>query len=115
MYDTFSIVATAREYYLGKWDPALPARITTLIQAYRNNYPQGFHIECDFAPVKLNKWLVKAVFSLSLRTHPQYRLIDKLVVVRFASLVYPLVHLWQKRRMPEFARQQAMGIQVLFK
>lgn len=115
MYDTFAIIATAREYYLGKWDASLPGRIAALVQTYHSKYPHGFHVECDFAPVRLKKWLIKALFSLSLRTHPQYRLIDRILIIRCASLVYPLVHLWQKRRIPEFARQQAMGIQVLFK
>jgi hypothetical protein len=114
-YDTFRIVAAAREYYLGPWDSRLAAEIRHLARAYRERYPHGFHIQYDFSPVRLKKWLIKTIFKLSLRPHPHYRLIDRFFVIRFASLVYPLFHLWQKKRLPRFAREQAMGIQILFK
>ena len=114
-YDTFSIVAAAREYYLGKWDPSIPKRIVKLVREYNTKYPHGFHILYDFSPVHFKKWLIKTIFKISLRQHPHYRLLDKLFLNRFASLVYPIFNYWQKRRLDDFYREQAMGIQVLFK
>jgi hypothetical protein len=114
-YRTFEILAVAREYYFGDWSTDLQKRITQLVTAYRNDYPQGFHLIADFNPVKFKKWLIKSVFHLSLRRHPHYRLIDRLVLLRFASLIYPLFRVWEKRRLPSFTRNQAMGIEVLFK
>ena len=114
-YRTFEILAAAREYYFGDWSNDLRKRLMQLITAYRSDYPEGFHIIADFNPVKFKKWLIKTVFHLSLRRHPHYRLIDRLVLLRFASLIYPLFRIWEKRRMPSFTRNQAMGIEVLFK
>ena len=114
-YDTFEIIAAAREYFLGPWNAALAERITQLVEQYRVKYPDGFHFLVDFKPAPLNQWLIKSIFNLSLRPHPEYRLIDRLFLLRFASLVYPLFNLWQKHRLPAFTRDRAMGIQILFK
>jgi hypothetical protein len=114
-YDTFRIVAAAREYYLGPWNSRLAAEIRELVGDYNRKYPHGFHVQCDFSPVRVKKWLIKTIFRLSLRPHPHYRLIDRFFVIRFASLVYPLFHLWQRKRLPGFVREQTMGVQVLFK
>ncbi len=114
-YDTFRILATAREYYLGPWDVQVARTIERLAAEYRTKYPNGFHILCDFSPVRFKKWMIKTIFWLSLRPHPHYRALDRYFLIRFASLIYPLVNWWQRRGLPEFAREQAMGIQVLFR
>lgn len=114
-YAVCKVIAMGREYYLGDWDPKLARSITEEIQRYRQRYPHGFHIICDFSPVQLKKWMVKTIFRLSVRHTPNYRWIDRIFFLRFAALVYPIVNWWQKRRLPSFARSQAMGIQTLFK
>jgi hypothetical protein len=114
-YATFKIVALSREYYLGKWDPKIPRRIIREVEAYRRKYPHGFHVVYDFSPVRFKKWLIKGLFKLSLRSHPHYRLIDRILIIRLAGLVYPVFHLWSRKRMPDFSHEQAMGLQVLFK
>ena len=114
-YATFEIIAAAREYFFGPWDAAVAERITRLVAQYGVKYPDGFHFLVDLKPVPLNKWLIKNIFRISLRSHPDYRLVDRLFLLRFASLVYPLFSLWQKRRLPAFTRDRAMGIQILFK
>ena len=114
-FDTFEIIAAAREYFFGPWDAAVAARISQLVEQYGAKYPDGFHFLVDFKPVPFNKWLIKTIFHISLRSHPDYRLIDRIFLLRLASLVYPLFHLWQQRRLPAFTRDRAMGIQILFK
>ena len=114
-YATFEIIAAAREYFFGPWNAAVAERITRLVAQYGVKYPDGFHFLVDLMPVPLNKWLIKNIFRVSLRSHPDYRLVDRLFLLRFASLVYPLFSLWQKRRLPAFTRDRAMGIQILFK
>ncbi len=114
-YATFKIVALSREYYLGKWDPQIPKRIVQEVEAYRRDYPHGFHVVYDFSPVRFKKWLIKGLFKFSLRSHPHYRLIDRILIIRLAGLVYPVFHLWSRKRMPDFSHEQAMGLQVLFK
>ena len=114
-YATFKILALSREYYLGRWDPQITQRIIRAAEAYRRDYPHGFHVIHDFSPVHCKKWLIKALFKISLRSHPQYRLVDRILIIRLAGLVYPLFHLWSRKRMPDFSHEQAMGLQVLFK
>lgn len=114
-YATFKILAVAREYYFGPWDEDVARRLTELVNDYRKRYPRGFHIILDFNPVHLKKWLIKTIFRFSLRMHPHYRFLDMFILLRFASLIYPLFRIWEKRRMPSFTRSQAMGIEVLFK
>lgn len=115
MYDTYKIIAISREYYLGSWNPKFIKKFRDEITQYNEKYPNGFHILYDFKPVHLKKWLIKTIFKLSLRNHPHYRIIDKILFLKFASLIYPLFYLWEKKRVPEFAKEQAMGISTLFK
>ncbi len=115
MYDTFHLVAMGREYYLGPWKPELVKAIEEEVEIYNSKYPHGFHVHCDFNPVQFKKWLIKSIFKISLRPHPQYRLFDRLFLLRFASLIYPIFRLWEKYRAPDFAKEQAMGINTLFK
>ena len=114
-YRTFELLAVAREYYFGDWHHDIQKRLMILIDKYRTDFPDGFHIIADFNPVKFKKWLIKTIFRLSLRRHPHYRIVDRLLLLRFASLIYPLFRIWEKKRMPQFTRSQAMGIEVLFK
>ncbi|MBD3390510.1 MAG: glycosyl hydrolase family 67 [Chitinivibrionales bacterium] len=114
-YDTFRLVATAREYFLGQWSAELGERIERMAHEYRNRYPNGFVIEHDFAPVRIKKRVIKAIFKLCLRRRPDYRTADSLFLLRLTGWFYPLVRVWERRRMPEFVQKQAMGIQVLFK
>jgi hypothetical protein len=114
-YDTLELLAVAREYYFGEWHQELQKRLLERIDRYREKYPDGFHVAVDFNPVKVKKWLIKSIFWLSLRRRPAYRLVDYVLLLRFASLLYPLFRLWENKRLPEFTRRQAMGIEVLFK
>ena len=114
-YRTFQLLAVAREYYFGEWHNDLQKRITDLIERYRRDYPDGFHVIADFNPVRFKKWLIKTIFRISLRNHPHYRFVDRFFLLRVTSLVYPLFRIWEKKRMPSFARDQAMGIEILFK
>lgn len=113
-YRTFQLLAAARQYYLGPWDPRFAVKLNQLAAAYRSAYPQGFRVLDDFTPVKFRKHLVKLIFATCVRDRPAYRLFDTLFLTRFASLIYPLVRRFG-RGLPSFAREQAMGIQVFFK
>ncbi|MFP4013837.1 MAG: hypothetical protein ACLFVQ_07125 [Chitinispirillaceae bacterium] len=115
MYDTFEIIAAAREFFLSSWNPAITARLEKLKKEYEEKHPRGFHIECDFSPVKVNKRLIKLLFDLAVRSQPQYRIIDRLIILRATALIYPLVNMWKKKRLPQFVERTAMGIQVFFK
>jgi hypothetical protein len=114
-YDTFRLLALAREYFFGPWRPHVAERIKKVAEEYRVRYPLGFHVEVDFRPVRLRKRIIKIIFGLCLRTRPAYRLFDLLVLNRFAGLIYLLLRPWYHGRLPSFARTQAMGIQTILK
>ncbi|MFP4163975.1 MAG: hypothetical protein ACLFQB_08910 [Chitinispirillaceae bacterium] len=115
MYDTFEIVASAREFFLSSWNPDIVARLEKLKREYMQKHPLGFHVECDFSPVKVNKRIIKLLFNLAVRSQPQYRVVDRLFLLWASSFVYPLLNLWRKKHLPDFAGKTAMGIQVFFK
>ncbi len=114
LYDTFQLLALSREYILGKFSEDLARRVSSFADTYHKTYPESFRLEYDFSPLPPRKRLIELILQLSLRTTPDYRLIDRLVTIKLTSWVYPIVRKWQKKRLPDFARSQAMGIGVLF-
>jgi len=114
-YETFRIVALAREYFLGDGDEAIRQRISTEVEGYCRRYPDGFRLEVDFSLLHIGKFVLKSVFALCLRSSPSYRRIDTLFLLRMTGWVYPFIKRWERRRLPQFSRKQAMGIQVFFK
>ncbi|MBN2655569.1 MAG: hypothetical protein JXR86_00810 [Spirochaetales bacterium] len=115
MYDTFRIVALGREYYLSRWNPGFQEKLSGLSAKYRKKYPGGFHIIEGYALVQPKKWIIRTLFVLAIRNYPQYRLIDKLVLIRFSSLIYLLVSLFNRKKLPAFLEEKAMGVQTLLK
>jgi len=115
MYDIMNIIAHAREYFLGKWNPSVKEKIICLSREYSRKYPHGFHINYDFSVIRLKKWMIKIVFRLSLRAQPNYSFFDKYIIMKFSKIIYLFINRWQKNKIPSFLNEQAMGLQVLFK
>ncbi len=114
-YATFRILAAAREYFLGRWDPRLPARLEKLAREYELAYPNGFRIDRDFSPLRIRRSVIRLVVSLLLRQRARYRPFEKALVVRLSGWVYPFVKKYHQNRLPEIAQRQTMGFQMLFK
>jgi hypothetical protein len=114
-YDTFEVVALAREYILGRWSNELRQRIERRVENYRHEHPDGFVVELDFSPFPMKKLLLKLIFRLCLRPHRHYHMMERVFLIRFTGWFYPLIRVWERRRLPEFTRRQAMGLEVLFK
>ncbi len=115
MYDTYNIIAHGREYYLGHWNPEIQEKIQRLSREYREKYPWGFHISCEFSPVQPRKWVIKSLFRIAIRNRPQYTLQDKMILIRFSSLIYFFAKIGQRKKMPDFLEDRAMGIQTFLK
>jgi len=114
-YDTFRLLALAREYYLGKWRPEIIPRLEKTIAKYEKKHPNGWNVVYDFSPVWVKKGLLKSIFRVTLRSRARYRWVDILFLVRLTGWMFTLLIVWQKDRVPEFARKHAMGIDFLFK
>lgn len=114
LYDTYELIALVREYMLGPFTPELADRIAAHAHRYHETYPDSFRLEYDFSPLPPHKIIIETILRLSLRTSAPYRLIDRFVILKLTSWIYPIIRKWQKKRLPDFARSQAMGIGVLF-
>jgi hypothetical protein len=118
-HDTFEILAAAREYLLGDATPEIMKRLQTLVLHYRANHAWRYSVETNFVPCAASRLMpsrsLKLLLRLMLRERAEYRWIDRLFLLRFFSLVYPLVWRWRERLFPAFARHHGMGIEVVFR
>jgi hypothetical protein len=112
---TFELLALARQYYLGEWSPDLVCRIREYAESYKNAYPQGFFTSSDFSAVPVGKRVSDIFFTIALRTRPRYRLMENVFVNHGSTVMRWIACLWGGRRFPRFARERAMGIDLLLK
>ncbi len=117
MHDTFEILALAREFFMGLDHDDIRRRIQRAKSAYRKKYTHRprYRISVSFRrfedPGRFTRWLLKTMF----RTHPGYRIVDRVFVLHLLSLFYRLVKRRRPGWIPEFARDSAMGIDVIFR
>jgi hypothetical protein len=94
-------------------------RLQTLILCYRATHAWRYTVETNFVPYVASRLIpsrsLQLLLRLLLRERAEYRWIDRLFLLRFFSLVYPLVWRWRARLFPAFARHHGMGIEVVFK
>jgi hypothetical protein len=114
-YDTFKLLALAREYFLTKKVWHTIGEIERAVRQYRQKYPEGFIVEYNFSPLSIKKILIKFLLKVWLRQQPQYRHVDRLFLNLFTSWLYPFFRLLEKRRFPGMTQSQAMGLRVFFK
>lgn len=113
--DTFSLLIALRRFYLGKAGKKREKKIKAKVKAYRQQYPQGFAIECDFAPFRL-RWITAGLFfGIFLRQRSRYRLFDRFLLIPLSGWMFPLIKHRQRRRIPEIAQRQAAGIEIFFR
>lgn len=114
MYDTFALLAAAREYYFREFSPAIVEKLTRLRDEYRARHALRYAIHLDFRPLRLKRDRLRWILKVLLRRQRGYRLVDRLFIIRALGWLYPLLRgrggLW-----PGFARRQAMGIDTVFK
>ncbi len=114
-YDTFEILAVAREYYFRPYNEEIRARLLAMVRQYRRRYPVRYQIVLDFRQTRLSRELLQRTMALFVRDQRGYRLFDRIVTIRFLSWLYPLLRRFSRDRMPELAERSAMGIETLFR
>ena len=115
MYDTFEILALAREYYFGPFDPGVIQRLSTLKVAYKKRYKLRYAIKLDFTRFRLPSWRLRLLMALLIRKKPSYRRIDRLLLIRALSIMAPFTRYARNRLLPDFIHQQAMGLKSILK
>lgn len=114
-YDTFEILAAARDYYLGEFGPDVVTRLQTLKAAYDRKYPLRYAVRLDFSLFHLSRAQLRLAIALLLRSQRGYRWVDRLLLIRLVSLFSPLLALRRRRSSVDRLTHQAMGIHTVLK
>ncbi len=113
---TFEILALAREYYFGPFHPKLAKKLKKRRRKYKKTVRKPrYTLNMDFAPMSLRSVYLRWILAVFLRRKRGYRLIDQVFTVRALAAIYPIVHRFEHRLVPKFARKQAMGIESIFR
>jgi hypothetical protein len=113
--DTFELLYTLRHFYLGKAGHKREKKVCTRLKKYHTRHPGGFLVECDFSPFRIRGITTGVLFSIIMRTRPQYRLLDRFLLIPLTCWMFPLVKRWQRHRIPDLAERQAVGLEVFFR
>lgn len=113
--DTFDLLFQLRKFYLGKAGKKRERKIKAWVNEYREKYPQGFEVECDFAPFRI-RWITTGLFfSIFMRRQARYRVFDRVLLIPLTGWMFPLIKSWQRRRIPDVAERQAAGLEIFFR
>lgn len=114
-YDTFEILAAARAYYFQEFDPGGIRHLKSLMRTYRKTYRSRYAIRLNLTPLPGSRRLFKRGLGILLRDQRGYRFVDHLITIRLLGWFYPLIRRFSRNRLPDFADQQAMGVDALFR
>jgi hypothetical protein len=109
-YDTYEILAAAREYYFGKPSAAAVHRLETLVTKYRRDHPGKTIFVLSLKPLRLAAPVLRMGLAFLLRRRRPYRLTDKIITLRLLSLTRIFLRGRPAKRLPEFVRSQGMGL-----
>lgn len=120
MHDTFHLLALSREYYFGPDDESMIERIRAAKKAYKQKYPKKgpryrYRVKLDFKPLILQPRYVAWGIKLLFRRKRGYRFVDRVITLHLLSMIYRVIAHRRPRWIPEFMRESAMGVDVLFK
>ncbi|HMP88628.1 MAG TPA: hypothetical protein PJ991_00420 [Kiritimatiellia bacterium] len=114
--DTLRLLALARIYYFRDVDEEILFRLTEAVAEYQQRYgDRAYHVSLDTKHWKMSRTWLKRVFSILLREKRSYRWLDRIITIRILSMLYVISRPFRKKFVPEFARKQAMGIDVIFR
>lgn len=119
MFDTFAILALAREYYFRPYCKQIRNTIREGKRNYKKKYPKSEHpryrIKTNFQPFIMKRRHLKWVMATILRKQRGYRLLDHLFTLHLLGFMYRFAIKRKPKIVPKFARKQAMGVETLFK
>lgn len=114
-YDTFAILAVAREYYFRPFDRRVSELLERAKAEYRSRWSDRYAVHLDFSVFRLRRAFMQRAFRVLLRRQRGYRVVDRLITIRLLALVHPLIRRVQGRLFPSFAGEKAMGIDTIFR
>ena len=112
---TFEILAVAREYFfLDDKEPA-KQKLIELKRKYRKRFKRSYSVTLNFEESPAHRIPWRLVLAMLVRDKRKYRLVDRVVVIQFLGMMYPIASRFRDRIGPRFASQQAMGLDALLK
>jgi len=114
-YDTFEILAAARDYYFGPFHSGVVTRLESLKRRYQERYRLRYAVKLDFRPFHMPRSRLRHLLWLCVRRQRGYRLVDRLLMIRALSLLSPLLLLARHKPNRDLFRNQAMGIGAVLK
>ncbi len=120
MQDTFALLVLAREYAFTDDSEAMQMRIREAKRAYKQKYPKSgpryrYRVKLDFTPLMLQPRYLRWGINLLFRRQRGYRLVDRLITLHLLSLIYRLIAKRRPQWVPSFAKDSAMGVDVVFR
>ena len=110
--NTAEVLALSREVAFGMEPHKNVPRLQMLAREKKSEEHYDIHLSQDSAMPNpsTSRW-----FRLLIRDRAEYRMLDQVFTLRLMSLLFPLVYRWKKKSIPKELRDQAMGIESLFK
>ena len=120
MRDTFRLLALAREYYFTEFTPDKEAHLRETKRAYKAKYTKRglrarYRVKIDFHPFWLQPRYLGWAIELLMRRRRGYRLVDRLLILHVLSMIYRVIALRKPHWIPGFAKESAMGVDVVFR
>jgi hypothetical protein len=115
-YDTFRIIAVARAYYFLSHPELTLGLLKKMKKNYEAKWPEPrYAVQIDPKPFPVRRTHLKRLIRIVCRHRRGYRPLDRLLAVTLYSALGPLVRRANRNIFPDFAREQAMGIDSVFK
>jgi hypothetical protein len=114
-YETFKLILSIREYYLGEFTDVLYENIQSAISHYNKHYSDGLSVTMGDLKNKVQKKMIDLCFDLIVRKRPEYRMMEKKVFTVILLTIKPLIKYLTKKKMPPIASERAMGFETLLK
>ncbi len=117
MRDAFRLLAKAREYYFRPYDLSTVQELEAMEVDYKQRHRRRhrYAIKLDFKRAGVARSTLRGILYIALRRRRGYRLIDRVVTVELLAWLHPLVKVANRRLFPEAVRDEAMGVDTLFK
>lgn len=108
------LVVTQREWLFGLEPKKASDRLENLLRKKLSEEDYRAPFNPDNRP-KAQIKSAQALLKLLVRDRAPYRLFDQLFTLRLIPWIFPLIYRWKRKSIPKDLRDQAMGIESLFK
>lgn len=112
---TFEIIAASCEYFFGPGDDEIKKQLLDLKSRYKKRFKRNYSVMINFEGKHVHRLPMRFASALMVREKRRYRMVDQVLTIRILGMLYPVVRRLRHRIGPKFAREQAMGLEVLLK